>query len=696
MKQKKLKGTSQNSLKIIKHPAFKGQDYPLNNLGDREFELLIVELFSSQIERKEFKGVFDKVLPMNGNKEQGRDAVLYLRNVVVGVIQCKKYGNNITEPQLANEFIKFSLYAYLDNALLPDKAQFHYYLAYPKGLTNTAIDLVGQFNNKFPSSTNLEKWTNKVINDSATFKNAKLTFKKVEEHLKDFGKKVKYRDLGPSNTHKWLAKNPDVAGQFFKIKKVIDNDAIEKLSEKFDAFTQKNESKYSDTASNYSRKNISVHESKSQVESIVRNMGFFWESTGRKGVGLDGKIIVKKQTKNNKFLYAQIYSSDKIPLNPSGEIEVEINNSDLNYWLSGNHAVILIIGSPISREYYFISVREYFDTVSKINNAKVIIRKEDRVFDKQAAPIIRHMAIYESNGLYGGATPLKEELFSNLLLLNNYPPIIYEGETTFRNRKEIIEELKSKNNLSKIRNNGIWILKEKKIFSFNNLNNLPYKVFCQNIKEINTDEWAHSNENDLRNNFRQLLKLSLKEKCFNLRLKLNKDGIYYAKSKQNSNGLIARKHKYNRFGRKSEITVFDPKFTLNPNSQKSAIKCLNYCMHLGFKAKFHFWGDQWYLEKIPTYHYTTNGFDVHPNSEGKLKGKKQLDKHQFIGSQILLWQELLTKKQDMFSFESYLSFSKLNQVTSLYGVNDESWTQKEEKKIEGLQNNTLKFKLNEE
>ena len=44
-----------------------------------------------------------------------------------------------------------------------------------------------------------------------------------------------------------------------------------------------------------------------------------------------------------------------------------------------------------------------------------------------------------------------------------------------------------------------------------------------------------------------------------------------------------------------------------------------YYRHVGFERRFRFIGDKWYLEITPTYHFTSDGHQVHPFHEGGLQ-----------------------------------------------------------------------------
>lgn len=81
------------------------------HLDDRRFEEFVRDLYYQDIQEKIVNNKFDDVVLLSGNKEQGRDCVLYKNGNSVGVVQCKLYDKVLTKPECAREIIKFCLYS---------------------------------------------------------------------------------------------------------------------------------------------------------------------------------------------------------------------------------------------------------------------------------------------------------------------------------------------------------------------------------------------------------------------------------------------------------------------------------------------------------------------------------------------------------------------------------------------------------
>nr|WP_314523523.1 hypothetical protein [uncultured Lelliottia sp.] len=113
---------------------------PFTELGDREFELLSYLLMKHEIEDGKHPS-FTNVTLMQGVGERGRDCVLYDKETVCGVIQCKKITARISRPAAIKEMIKFLLFYLIDNALMPNPDGHKYILFVADDLSEPASTL---------------------------------------------------------------------------------------------------------------------------------------------------------------------------------------------------------------------------------------------------------------------------------------------------------------------------------------------------------------------------------------------------------------------------------------------------------------------------------------------------------------------------------------------------------------------------
>lgn len=114
---------------------------PFNQLGDREFEILVYSLLNEEIKQNKHP-YFTKIALMQGVGERGRDCVLYDNQGVCGIIQCKKYSSRLSKTQILKELIKFALYSILDSSILPNINNFKYIFYVSNDFTETSIDLL--------------------------------------------------------------------------------------------------------------------------------------------------------------------------------------------------------------------------------------------------------------------------------------------------------------------------------------------------------------------------------------------------------------------------------------------------------------------------------------------------------------------------------------------------------------------------
>ncbi|WP_088244380.1 hypothetical protein [Enterobacter sichuanensis] len=113
---------------------------PFTELGDREFELLSYLLMKHEIEDGKHPD-FTNVTLMQGVGERGRDCVLYDKETICGVIQCKKVTARISRPAIIKEMIKFLLFYLLDNSLMPNPDGHKYILFVADDLSEPASTL---------------------------------------------------------------------------------------------------------------------------------------------------------------------------------------------------------------------------------------------------------------------------------------------------------------------------------------------------------------------------------------------------------------------------------------------------------------------------------------------------------------------------------------------------------------------------
>lgn len=130
-------------------------------------------------------------------------------------------------------------------------------------------------------------------------------------------------------------------------------------------------------------------------------------------------------------------------------------------------------------------------------------------------------------GAYIAAPRKKEFLALNLLKVQHYPEYIYVAETEHTSPKSLAKALREHDEYPPFE----WVAKSKRIFSFHNLEEYPWKEICDvgTIEPIDTNHFALSDDEDLQRDFVQLLNQALRAKVSRTLLYSRKYNCHYFK-----------------------------------------------------------------------------------------------------------------------------------------------------------------------
>jgi Domain of unknown function (DUF4365) len=269
------------------------------------------------------------------------------------------------------------------------------------------------------------------------------------------------------------------------------------------------------------------------IHSIVGEMGFVWNPTGLEA-GIDGYIEIRDaitEGMTNFIIQVQSKATDKdFQTETVDGFDYYCDSRDIDYWLGGNAPVILIRSRPSSKEAYWVSVKDYFKDLSKRATKKVHFDKNKDLFDTSCREALIELAKPSDAGIYLAPLPKVENLVSNLLPVSSFGEKVFIAETKYRLRKTLYEKLRG---LAKEANNE-WVLNNKQIISFHDLNEFPWNEICLGAaEEFDAEEWAYSDELEKRNIFIQLLNLALSQRLFP-EVRFEKEfGYYYFTATKN-------------------------------------------------------------------------------------------------------------------------------------------------------------------
>lgn len=205
---------------------------PLIELGDREFELLSYLLIKHEI--SDGKHIdFTNITLMQGVGERGRDCVLYKKDKISGIVQCKKLAGRLSRPMLLKEIIKFLLFYLLDKSLIPNPKKFSYILFVAHDLSEPALMLLNSHKveiQKEISSGEFDSYVKQVCDDYESF----LQFRQ-KPPVKDVLKVFKQISLSYANSVELTSRiyrYNELTSLFFKTISIIDIDAADKTMRK--------------------------------------------------------------------------------------------------------------------------------------------------------------------------------------------------------------------------------------------------------------------------------------------------------------------------------------------------------------------------------------------------------------------------------------------------------------------------------
>jgi hypothetical protein len=336
------------------------------------------------------------------------------------------------------------------------------------------------------------------------------------------------------------------------------------------------------------------------IESLCLKMGFLWHPTGLEA-GIDGYIEIRNASTGevtNCIVQVQSKATEQpFEADNGATFDYRCAERDLAYWLAGNAPVILIRSRPKTNEAYWASVKERFKDLGALKSRKIVFDKTADRFDEHAAATIQKLAFPGDSGLYLGARPKEETIYSNLLALAPVPEHYFIARTDFRTRPEVFATLREV--ATNVR--GDWILGSRMIASFHDLSVRPWAEVCDGgtVEELDTEEWAQTDGPARQRDFVQLLNSCLREKLFPKGIKFSKEqNFYYFRAPKD---LSDREYAYQSRENRTDCWVF------KGYPKKSDPSKMSYYRHSAFEGRFIRYGSQWFLQVTPDYHFTRDG-----------------------------------------------------------------------------------------
>jgi hypothetical protein len=412
------------------------------------------------------------------------------------------------------------------------------------------------------------------------------------------------------------------------------------------------------------------------IQRIVLEMGSRWSPTQSMDVGIDGTIELCNPASGEALgvlLHVQSKASEQpFVRETSSGFEFLCDSRDLDYWMKGNAPVILVVSRPSAGEAYWVSIKDYFADPSVRAERRIRFDKDANRFSAASFDGLLHFGQPSAAGLYFTPPPTTEVLRSNLLCVTSVAPTVFVAEATFGDRQAVFDDFARRG----VRITGEWVLREKRIVSFLDLRDPVWREVCErgSVEEFGADEWAESDDPDRHREYVQLLNAALREKLFP-DVRFWGDQRLYAFTA--SKNLADRRVRYRRGKGYKRRLVFSA-YRAQDDRHVIAYR------HLAFDGRFKEFDKQWYMEITPTYLFTKNGREVSRFHEAALTRMKQLDRHQAVLGNLLVWVDRLQRNGDLFSRAyPHLSFGDLLHFTLNAGIDDGLWIHRDEQAGDG-------------
>lgn len=416
------------------------------------------------------------------------------------------------------------------------------------------------------------------------------------------------------------------------------------------------------------------------IERIVLRMGSTWNSLNASlDAGIDGQIeLVDPDTREATNAVIRVQSKATIrafPGETDGGFDWPCDERDLDYWMSGNAPVILVVSRPHLEEAYWVSVKDYFASPERRKAKRVRFDKQSMRLTKDSYRELAALAIPKDAGIYIAPRPREERVYSNLLEVSGLPDRLWLAETDLRRPGDVY---------ARLREAGVeapeFLLKDKRILAAHDLSEPPWSGFVDRgtVEEFDASHWSKSDDPDLVRRFVELLNHCLMTRCRQIGVERRKDDdMYYFAPTED---LTARVVPYRSVKETAERRVFQP-YTYTSSDRAGEV---SYYRHSAFFGQFRRYDGQWYLEIEPTYFFSSDGRRRHPFYESKLKGIKKLEKNGTVLGQVVMWAALLRGREEndegMLGPAPYpfLRFGPLATFAIPIGIDDTAWLPNEE------------------
>lgn len=399
------------------------------------------------------------------------------------------------------------------------------------------------------------------------------------------------------------------------------------------------------------------------IHGVVSSMDLMWvENKGAADVGIDGWIELSDPA-NGRALNSRIFVQSKsghswFKAESDSSFEFLCSEADLDYWLSGDAPVILVV-SRDGREGYWKSLKEYFHDAKRRASRKILFDKIEDKFE----PDSRSKLLSVENigiGTYLDPVPKSENLYSNLVPVSLAFESVYIGKTLAKSQAEFDRAV------SDFPGQGTWAIYDDFVIS---TVDLKQSAFRRVVEDGTVEEWSIDDltENrELQPRVTQLLNRLLQQFLEDFRVhSVWKKNFYYFKGSFRNDSVAARTFRYQSY---KESTSREVVVNISNNDR---FPCWRHsAAYISFKAI----SGQWFAVIVPSYEFTSDGYHYHDKRSERLKKIKNIERNRAVSGQTRMWGDLLEFNQRVLEgVEPLIKFGRQLRFTVPVGIEDKDW-----------------------
>ncbi|MGW3890411.1 DUF4365 domain-containing protein [Micromonospora chokoriensis] len=398
------------------------------------------------------------------------------------------------------------------------------------------------------------------------------------------------------------------------------------------------------------------------IHRRVTEMGYLFHPR-RVDHGIDGHIDLvdpaNSQVLNLVLLVQSKASNSRFPYETDESFQYTCDEADLDYWLSGNAPVLLVVSHPEEEKAWWVDVKAEFSDPQRRLERSVVIDKRTQAFDKSAARALLTRAVPKSAGVYLAPAPKIEVLTSNLLPIVDFPATLYLAPAVTGKYPAAGALLDAE----PTRGRSDWILRDGLVLSFSDLRQRPLNVLCAgDVERHETADWANSDDIDVRNRFADLLQRAFQaDQSGHLRWHKEREHLHFLPTRDLG---VRREGKVP--GRRGHTVFSAYRSEKNPEA-------VSFYRHAAITTRFRRLDGVWHMQVETDYCFTSNGRDEYRFADTLLAGIKRLDRHQAVAGWMRTWETYLTQAPDLFAPEHALTFGRFVSFKVDRGIVDSLW-----------------------